>query len=117
MPDKEGLVLGGTLRLGAYKCNLVEGTRAHEIYGVNEISERHRHRYEVNNDYREILTENGMVLSGFSPDDKIVEMIELSNHPYFVATQAHPEFKSRPNKAHPLFREFIKTAIENTEKV
>ena len=117
MPDKEGLVLGGTLRLGAYKCNLVEGTRAHEIYGVNEISERHRHRYEVNNDYREILTENGMVLSGFSPDNRIVEMIELSNHPYFVATQAHPEFKSRPNKAHPLFREFIKAAIDNTEKV
>ena len=82
----------------------------YRCYGKEEISERHRHRYEVNNDYREVLTKNGMVLSGLSPDGRIVEMIELKEHPFFVATQAHPEFKSRPNHAHPLFRGFVKAA-------
>ena len=86
------------------------------IYGKEEISERHRHRYEVNNAYREQLTEKGMVLSGLSPDGRIVEMIELKDHPFFVATQAHPEFKSRPNHAHPLFKGLIKAALLKEEK-
>ena len=104
MPEQNGVVnIGGTLRLGAYPCVLKGGTRAAKLYGKLDISERHRHRYEVNNDYREKLTENGMILSGLSPDGRIVEMIELKDHPYFVATQAHPEFKSRPDDPHPLF--------------
>ena len=116
LPDKRDLEdIGGTLRLGAYPCVLTEGTKAFELYGTKEISERHRHRYEVNNDYREILTKNGMVLSGMSPDGKIVEMIELRDHPYFVATQAHPEFKSRPDMPHPLFAGLIKAALNNKE--
>lgn len=118
LPDKEKLEdIGGTLRLGAYPCRLKEGTKAYELYGEKEISERHRHRYEVNNDYREVLTENGMVLSGTSPDGKIVEMIELGDHPYFIATQAHPEFKSRPDMPHPLFAGLIKAALEREEKI
>ncbi|MCR5673022.1 MAG: CTP synthase [Lachnospiraceae bacterium] len=116
LPDKRDLEdIGGTLRLGAYPCILSEGTKAFELYGTKEISERHRHRYEVNNDYREILTKNGMILSGMSPDGKIVEMIELRDHPYFVATQAHPEFKSRPDMPHPLFAGLIKAALNNKE--
>lgn len=106
--------LGGTLRLGAYPCVLTENTKAYDLYGSKEISERHRHRYEVNNDYREILQENGMILSGLSPDGRIVEMIELKNHPFYVATQAHPEFKSRPDAPHPLFVGLIKAALEMT---
>lgn len=106
--------LGGTLRLGAYPCVLQDGTRAYEVYGCKEISERHRHRYEVNNEYREILQEHGMVLSGLSPDGKIVEMIELKDHPFYVATQAHPEFKSRPDAPHPLFAGLIEKALEIT---
>ena len=113
LPEKEHLEdIGGTLRLGSYPCVLSEGTKAFELYGKKEIAERHRHRYEVNNDYRQILTENGMVLSGMSPDKRIVEMIELKDHPYFVATQAHPEFKSRPDMPHPLFVGLIKAALE-----
>ena len=116
MPEQNGVEnIGGTLRLGAYPCRLKPGTRAYDIYKSEEISERHRHRYEVNNDYRELLEKNGMVLSGLSPDGRIVEMIELSNHPYFVGTQGHPEFKSRPNKAHPLFRELVKAAVAYRE--
>ena len=112
MPEQNGITnLGGTLRLGAYPCVLQPETLAHELYGKTEISERHRHRYEVNNDYREVLTKNGMVLSGLSPDGRIVEMIELKDHPFFVATQAHPEFKSRPNLPHPLFEGFVKAAV------
>ncbi|MCR5591454.1 MAG: CTP synthase [Lachnospiraceae bacterium] len=112
LPEKENLEdIGGTLRLGAYPCELTEGTKAYELYGAKSISERHRHRYEVNNDYRDILTENGMVLSGMSPDGRIVEMIELMDHPYFVATQAHPEFRSRPDMPHPLFAGLIKAAL------
>ncbi len=111
LPEQNGVVdIGGTLRLGAYPCVLREGTLAYRLYGKKEISERHRHRYEVNNDYREVLTANGMVLSGLSPDGRIVEMIELKEHPFFLATQAHPEFTSRPNRAHPLFRGFIAAA-------
>ena len=112
MPEQNGITnLGGTLRLGAYPCVLQPETLAHKLYGKTEISERHRHRYEVNNDYREVLTKNGMVLSGLSPDGRIVEMIELKEHPFFVATQAHPEFKSRPNLPHPLFKGFVKAAV------
>lgn len=113
LPEKADVEdIGGTLRLGAYPCILADGTKAIELYGRKEISERHRHRYEVNNDYRTILTDNGMVLSGMSPDGRIVEMIELADHPYYVATQAHPEFKSRPDTPHPLFDGLIRAAIE-----
>ena len=85
------------------------------MYGQAEISERHRHRYEVNNDYRDVLTEHGMVLSGLSPDNRIVEMIELPDHPYYVATQAHPEFKSRPDAPHPLFKGFVHAALQKNK--
>lgn len=113
MPDQDGIEdIGGTLRLGAYPCVLADGSKAQELYGEKEISERHRHRYEVNNDFRKSLTENGMVLSGVSPDGRIVEMVELSDHPFYIATQAHPEFKSRPNRPHPLFRGLIAAAAE-----
>jgi len=113
MPDQEGVTdIGGTLRLGAYPCVLDENTKAYKLYGKKEISERHRHRYEVNNDYREILTDKGMTLSGLSPDKRIVEMIELKDHPYYVGTQAHPEFKSRPDEPHPLFTGLIKAALD-----
>ena len=111
MPEQKGVEdIGGTLRLGAYPCVLGENTTAYSLYGTREISERHRHRYEVNNDYRAALEEAGMTLSGISPDGRIVEMIELKNHPFFLGTQAHPEFKSRPNRAHPLFAGFIRAA-------
>lgn len=104
--------LGGTLRLGAYPCVLQDGTKALELYGKKDITERHRHRYEVNNAYRDTLSQNGMVLSGISPDGRIVEMIEIKNHPYFVATQAHPEFKSRPDEPHPLFAGLVKACLD-----
>ena len=114
LPGQEDIEnLGGTLRLGAYPCVLKDDTKALKVYGTKNISERHRHRYEVNNDYRDILTENGMVLSGLSPDGRIVEMIELKDHPYFLATQAHPEFKSRPDAPHPLFAGLVGAALEN----
>ena len=89
---------------------------AYELYGEEQIHERHRHRYEVNNDYRAILTEHGMKLSGLSPDGRIIEMIEIPSHPWFVATQAHPELKSRPNRPHPLFKGFVEAAIEYKNK-
>lgn len=116
MPDQEGIDdIGGTLRLGSYPCVLDKSSKAYELYGQETIHERHRHRYEVNNDYRNALSENGMKLSGISPDGRIVEMIELPSHPWFVATQAHPEFKSRPNRPHPLFKGFIKASLEHME--
>jgi CTP synthase len=102
--------LGGTMRLGAYPCVLQKDTLAYRLYGKENISERHRHRWEFNNDYREVCRENGMVLSGLSPDGRIVEMMELRDHPFFIGTQAHPEFKSRPNNAHPLFRGLVEAA-------
>ena len=112
MPDQdEDGDIGGTLRLGSYPCELDENSKAYGLYGDKTIHERHRHRYEVNNDYRAVLTENGMMLSGLSPDGHIVEMIEEPAHPWFVATQAHPELKSRPNRPHPLFRGFVEAAI------
>ncbi len=113
MPDQVGVTAkGGTMRLGSYPCRLLEGSRAAQIYGTKEINERHRHRYEFNNIFRESLTCSGLTLSGLSPDGRLVEMIELSDHPWFVAGQFHPELKSRPNKAHPLFRDFIRAAKE-----
>lgn len=113
MPDQNGVEdIGGTLRLGSYPCVLDKTSRAYEVYGEETIHERHRHRYEVNNDYRNNLTANGMKLCGLSPDGRIVEMIEITDHPWFVATQAHPELKSRPNRPHPLFRGFVKAATE-----
>lgn len=117
MPDQEGIDdIGGTLRLGSYPCVLDKTSKSYELYGQDTIYERHRHRYEVNNDYRNALTENGMKLSGMSPDGRIVEMVEIPSHPWFVATQAHPEFKSRPNRPHPLFKGFIKASLEHKEK-
>ncbi len=114
MPDQEGILdIGGTLRLGSYPCVLDKKSKAYELYKEVNIEERHRHRYEVNNDYRKILVENDMKLSGLSPDGRIVEMIELPNHPFFLATQAHPELKSRPNRPHPLFKGFIEAALKN----
>jgi len=101
---------GGTMRLGQYPCVITDGTKLLDIYGQKNISERHRHRYEFNNAYRDIMTANGLVLSGLSPDSKLVEAVELKDHPWFIGVQFHPEFKSRPNRAHPLFREFIKAA-------
>ncbi len=117
MPDQDGVVdLGGTLRLGAYPCILQEGTLAERLYEKREISERHRHRYEVNNAYRTRLTEHGMTLSGLSPDGRIVEMLELKDHPYFIGTQGHPELKSRPNRAHPLFKGLVQAAVNYSQQ-
>jgi len=111
MPDQRGVKdKGGTMRLGAYPCTLKAGSRAHDIYKKDEISERHRHRFEFNNEYREQLTHAGLALSGTSPDDRLVEIIELPQHPYFVGCQFHPEFKSRPMDAHPLFSQFVAAA-------
>lgn len=113
MPDQNGVEdIGGTLRLGSYPCVLDKTSKAFSLYGNDTIHERHRHRYEVNNDYRSVLTANGMKLSGLSPDGRIVEMCELPEHPFFLATQAHPELKSRPNRPHPLFRGFIAAAVQ-----
>jgi CTP synthase len=117
MPDQRGITdKGATMRLGAYPCVLKAGTRAADAYGTTEISERHRHRWEINNNYRDTLERHGMVLSGLSPDGRLVEMIELPQHPYFVACQFHPEFKSRPSAPHPLFARFIKAAVEHQAK-
>jgi len=102
---------GGTMRLGAYPCVLKEGTHALKAYGAKEISERHRHRYEFNNAYRGILTRHGLRISGLSPDEELVEIIEIENHPWFLGCQFHPEFKSRPTDPHPLFRAFIEAAL------
>ena len=113
MPDQEGVTdIGGTLRLGSWPCVLTPGSLASALYGAPLIHERHRHRYEVNNEYREALTGSGMMLSGISPDGRIVEMMELPDHPFFIGTQAHPEFKSRPNRPHPLFAGLVKAALE-----
>jgi CTP synthase len=108
--------LGGTMRLGAFPCKIDVETRAHEAYRETIIQERHRHRYEFNNRYRDIFTSRGMVFSGTSPDGKLVEIIELKDHPWFVAGQFHPEFKSKPTRAHPLFREFVRAAIAEAER-
>jgi CTP synthase len=113
MPDQRGVTdKGATMRLGAYPCVLVEGTRAADAYGNLNISERHRHRWEVNNSYRETLQNQGLIISGLSPDRRLVEMIELKDHPYFVGCQFHPEFKSRPTAPHPLFQRFIRGVLD-----
>ena len=108
----EGSQKGGTMRLGAYPCILAEETAAFRAYGIKEISERHRHRYEFNNAYREILTQHGMKISGLSPDGELVEIIEIEDHPWFLGCQFHPEFKSRPTDPHPLFKAFIEASIK-----
>ena len=116
MPHQKNVKdMGATMRLGAYPCNIREGTKAMEAYKTKFISERHRHRYEVNNKFRKKLTENGLVLSGLSPDSELVEMIELQDHNWFVACQFHPELKSRATHAHPLFREFVKASVKFSE--
>ena len=113
MPDQKNVDRkGGTMRLGAYPCELKEGTKIAAAYGVKSISERHRHRYEFNNDYRESLSAAGLTLSGTSPDGRLVETVEVTSHPYYVGCQFHPEFKSRPDKAHPLFKGLIAAALD-----
>ena len=109
-------IKGGTMRLGAYDCEIKVGTRTHDSFGVNKVSERHRHRYEVNNKYMDKLEKHGLIFSGINPDLKVVESIEIKNHPWYVATQFHPELKSRVNRAHPLFRDFIKAAKMESKK-
>ncbi len=114
MPDQNAITdLGGTMRLGSYPCELQPGTKAQAAYGVDKIEERHRHRFEFNNSYREMLSRAGVVFSGLSPDGRLVEIVELQDHPWMVGTQFHPEFKSRLLRPHPLFREFIGAAIRN----
>jgi CTP synthase len=113
MPDQRDITeKGGTMRLGLYPCELIPGTRAHAAYGCNRVEERHRHRFEFNNRYRAILEAAGLVISGVSPDKRLVEIIELRDHPWYVASQFHPEFQSRPGKPHPLFRGFVAAAAQ-----
>jgi CTP synthase len=117
MPEQKILMkekrYGGSMRLGAYPCKLIKGTKAYKAYGQENISERHRHRFEFNNNYREVLSSKGLIISGINADRDLVEIIELKDHPFFVGTQFHPEFKSRPLNSHPLFKEFIKAAVKN----
>ena len=113
LPDQnDGMDKGGTLRLGAYPCRLNPESKMAKLYNAEEISERHRHRYEFNNEYRDTLKDAGLVISGTSPDGVIVEAVEIGDHPYFEAVQFHPEFKSRPNKAHPLFMGLVKASLD-----
>ena len=117
MPEQVGVTQkGGTMRLGRYPCVLAEGTRALSLYGEKEIGERHRHRYEFNNDFRCELQQDGLTLAGTSPDGALVEIVEIKDHPWYVGCQFHPEFKSRPNRPHPLFYGFVKAALEAEEK-
>jgi len=112
LPEQRGIgEMGGTMRLGLYPCDLVEGTLARTVYQTDSVNERHRHRYEFNNTYREILAEHGMVYSGLSPDRRLVEIAELSDHPFMIGSQFHPEFLSRPNRPHPLFAGFVQAAV------
>ena len=104
--------MGGTMRLGSYPCVIREGSLAHRLYGELEIAERHRHRWEVNNDYRETLEEGGLLISGLSPAEDLVEIVEIPGHPFFIAAQFHPELKSRPQRAHPLFKGLVAAAKE-----
>ncbi|MBH4864272.1 gamma-glutamyl-gamma-aminobutyrate hydrolase family protein, partial [Staphylococcus aureus] len=113
LPEQKDIEdLGGTLRLGLYPCSIKEGTLAQDVYGKAEIEERHRHRYEFNNDYREQLEANGMVISGTSPDGRLVEMVEIPTNDFFIACQFHPEFLSRPNRPHPIFKSFIEASLK-----
>jgi CTP synthase len=116
MPDQVGVDMGGTMRLGGWPCRIVPGTLAAEVYEADLVHERHRHRYEVNNAYRDALAEAGMVFSGTSPDDRLVEITELSDHPFFIGSQFHPEFKSRPLRPHPLFRGFVGASAQSRKR-
>jgi CTP synthase len=117
LPDQKGIVdRGATMRLGAFKCQLVTGSLAERLYGSSYVWERHRHRYELNNDYREQLSKLGLICSGLSPDYRLVEIVEIQDHPFFIATQFHPEFRSRPNRAHPLFNGLIAAAVARTHR-
>jgi len=117
MPDQKNIKnMGASMRLGAYPCTLMEGTKAKQAYKSEFISERHRHRYEFNNKYRSLLTQNGLVLSGLSPDKELVEITELQDHPWFLGCQFHPELKSRATKAHPLFREFVRASLKYSKE-
>ncbi|MEC8651557.1 MAG: CTP synthase, partial [Planctomycetota bacterium] len=104
---------GGTMRLGAFECALAEGTNSHRAYGTETVHERHRHRFELNNDYRDQLAAKGLVMAGRNPKLDLVEVVEIPDHPWFVGVQYHPEYKTRPLQAHPLFRDFVRAAIEN----
>ncbi len=120
MPDQRSINdMGGTMRLGSYPCKLAPGTRAAAAYNQQVVYERHRHRYEFNNDYRDLFEKKGVVFSGLSPDDRLVEIAEIKDHPWMVACQFHPEFRSRPNRPHPLFVSFIgaarETLVEGTQ--
>jgi len=116
MPEQRDIPdMGGTMRLGIYPCRLVPGTKAAAAYGQELVYERHRHRFEFNNAYRELLTGAGMVLSGLSPDGRLVEIVELADHPWMVGSQFHPEFTSRPNRPHPLFVAFLMAARARAE--
>ena len=117
LPEQKAVTeMGATMRLGAQPCHLVPGTRTAQAYGEPVVYERHRHRYEVNPDYHGTLREHGLVFSGFSPDGRLVETIELADHPFFVAGQFHPELRSRPTRPHPLFREFVGQAVARREQ-
>ena len=117
MEDQKDITnLGGTMRLGLYPCKLTDGAKVRSIYGEELIYERHRHRFELNNAFRRQLTESGLQLAGISPDGKLVEIVELPSHPWFIGVQFHPEFKSRPNKPHKLFTSFIAAALQQKRK-
>ena len=117
LPEQKEIVeKGATMRLGSYRCQLVAGSLAEKLYGASVVYERHRHRYELNNDYREQLAKLGLLCSGLSPDYRLVEIIEIPAHPYFIATQFHPEFRSRPNRAHPLFEGLIAAAVQRSHR-
>ncbi|MBN2812216.1 MAG: CTP synthase, partial [Spirochaetales bacterium] len=116
MPDQQGVKLGGTLRLGEFRCVLAEGSKAEKAYRLHDIVERHRHRYEFNNLYRDSFEQSEMALTGRNPERNLVEIVELPAHPWFVGVQFHPEFASRPNKPNPLFRDFVGAAIEKSAK-
>jgi CTP synthase len=123
MPDQRDIAdMGGTMRLGLYPCVLQPGTIAQRAYGTNEVEERHRHRFELNNAYREVLQSAGMRFSGISPDGRLIEIAELSDHPFMLGTQFHPEFQSRPKRPHPLFMAFLeavskKAAVSDAIKI
>jgi CTP synthase len=117
MEDQKKITLkGGTMRLGAYPCELKKGTKAYNLYGKSKITERHRHRYEFNNDFLKQYEDAGMIASGINPESNLVEIIELKNHPYFVAAQFHPELKSTVANPHPLFVKFVSASLENSKK-
>jgi CTP synthase len=109
--------MGGTMRLGAYTARLTRGSRTAEVYGVPEVNERHRHRYEVSNTFRDALVEHGLKLTGVSPDGSLVEIVELADHPWFIGCQFHPELRSRPTRPHPLFAGFISAAVAQKKRV